>query len=116
VGGNYCACVTFESRSSRAIDAPTWLQRTKSWRPQTNQKSGARRLKGMETMPKVRQASRFDPCDVLDEVMNATSRVYVFRRPGGEIGMIAKNAPTLHLRACTMCADYHQHRPLCEAA
>ena len=65
---------------------------------------------------KVRQASRFGSCDVLGEVINETSHAYIFRRPDGETGFISKSAPTLHVRACTMCADHHQHQPLCEAA
>ena len=66
---------------------------------------------------KVRQCSRFDMCEVLGEVINETSRAYVYRRPNGETAFISKNAPSLHVRACTMCADYRQHHsPRWEAA
>jgi hypothetical protein len=57
---------------------------------------------------KIRQCFRFGTCDVLGEVINETSRAYIFRRPDGETGFISKSAPTLHVRACTMCADYGQ--------
>jgi hypothetical protein len=73
-------------------------------------------MEGQAMTIKIRQASRFDACDVLGEVISETSRAYIFRRPDGETGFISKNAPTLHVRACTMCADHHQHQPLCEAA
>ena len=57
---------------------------------------------------KIRQCSRFGTCDVLGEVINETSRAYVFRRPDGASAFISKNAPTLHVWPCTMCADYGQ--------
>src|SRR4051794_41930633 len=72
-----------------------WLQRTKDWPRRTSRRSGARRLNGMEGQAmtiKIRQAARFDPCDVLGEVISETSRAYIFRRPDGETGFISKNA------------------------
>ena len=65
---------------------------------------------------KIRQAARFDACDVLGEVISETSRAYIFRRPDGEIVFISKRAPTLHVGPCRMCADYHHHGAQREAA
>ena len=59
---------------------------------------------------KIRQCFRFGTCDVLGEVINETSRAYIFRRPDGETAFISKRAPTLHVGPCRMCADYYHHQ------
>jgi hypothetical protein len=64
----------------------------------------------------IRQAYRFGTCDVVGEVINETSRAYIYRRPDGETAFISKRAPTLHVGPCSMCADYHHHQAQREAA
>jgi hypothetical protein len=54
---------------------------------------------------KIRQASRSGSCVELGEIINETSRAYIFRRPNGETAFIHKNAPTLHVQPCMMCRD-----------
>jgi hypothetical protein len=53
---------------------------------------------------------------VVGEVINETSRAYIYRRPDGETAFISKRAPTLHVGPCSMCADYHHHQAQREAA
>ena len=68
---------------------------------------GNRPHKGIErpAMTHVREASRFGPCYVLGELIGETAARYIYRNRAGT-AFVSKNAPSIHLAPCPVCADY----------
>jgi hypothetical protein len=59
---------------------------------------------------KVREGSRFGACTVLGELICETMTRYVYRRArGDETFFVSKDAPSIHLQPCKVCADYREH-------